>query len=60
MFWYSRRMDKQTDRDINALWSSLTTFLPVNTLLLYIPLLALTDPLTDRQTEEQINPGWAG
>ncbi len=32
----------------------------INTLLLHIPLLALTDRQTDIQTEERINPGWAG
>ncbi len=36
----------------------------VNTLLLLIPLLALTDRQnyreTDRVTERKINPGWAG
>ncbi len=48
------------------------TDLSVNTLLLYYPLLALTDGQDDRQRDElilvglgnlrflQVNPGWAG
>ncbi len=35
-------------------------FVLLNTLLLHIPLLALTDGLTELQMEEQVNPGWAG
>ncbi len=35
-------------------------FILINTLLLHIPLLALTHGQTESQTEEQINPGWAG
>ncbi len=31
-----------------------------NTLLLYLPVLALTIRQTHRQTEKRINPGWAG
>ncbi len=35
-------------------------FVLINTLLLHIPLLALTHRQTEKQTEEQINSGWAG
>jgi hypothetical protein len=35
-------------------------FVLINTLLLHIPLLALTHGQTELQTEKQINPGWAG
>ncbi len=29
VFWYSGRTDGQTDREINPVWASLTTFLQV-------------------------------
>jgi hypothetical protein len=35
-------------------------FVLINTLLLHVPLLALTDGQTELWTEERINPGWAG
>jgi hypothetical protein len=35
-------------------------FILINTLLFHISLLALTDRWTECQTEERINPGWAG
>ena len=35
-------------------------FALINTLLLHIPLLALTHGQTELRTEKQINPGWAG
>jgi hypothetical protein len=35
-------------------------FVFINTLLLHIPLLALTDRRTESQTEERVIPGWAG